>query len=242
MKASEGYKTHPAWGMIQFSRGTFSGIKRLFGSSLERHGTTITLRIWQAQRKHDLGEDWLMAAHGPILAEVEMSAAQFAGLLTTMNIGHGVPCTIHRIDGRAVEEMPEDKREVERVRESFEENLRTLALKLTELLKQAGATLERKDLKAADRKDLRDRIRSIVQDIESGMPFMLQQFERATDKITTAAKAEVDAFITQTATTLGLDRLREMAAFPSPQLADHGTAPADTDPLLPSTDDPCERR
>ena len=199
---------HQSWGMLQFSRVTHGGPTRLFGSSLDNHATTVVLSLWQGRRSHHLSEDWFSG--GDELAKVELSAAQFAGLLTTMNIGHGVPCTIRRLDGKEMPEPPEDLRESERARESFGADVEALMGKLTGLLEQSAKALEQGVPTAAARKDIRARIASVVQDIRLNLPFVLRQFDRATERITTAAKAEVDAFVTQAATALGIERLREL--------------------------------
>lgn len=205
------YEEHPSWGMVQFSRGEFTGKKRLFGSSLERHGSTISLRIFRGSRKHHLSEDWYLAKSLTPLIEVELSAAQFAGLLTTMNVGDGVPCTIRYVEGKKMPDPPDDSREAERVRESFQQHLNGITEQLGKLLDKADVALMQ-PLKAGGRKDLREQLHRIRQEIESNLPFVLHQFERATEKITTAAKSEVDAFVTEAATRLGLAKLRELVS------------------------------
>ena len=208
---SDEFEKHPSWGMAVFSRITFAGKHRLFGSSLENHGSSIVLTIREAQRKHDLSQDWLHSSSRLPVCEVEFSAAQFAALLTTMNIGDGVPCTIRYVDGKARPEPPDDQREVERVQASFKDNLKEITSKLAELMKGADEMLGRKEgLKVGDRKELRHRLDMIRQDIESNLPFVLKQFERATEKVTTSAKAEIDAFVTEAATRLGMERLKTL--------------------------------
>ena len=118
-KSPDGYESHPAWGMVEFSRVEHGGPCRLFGSSLTNHGTTIILRVWEASRKHDCGQDWYHGSIRKELIAVEMSAAQFAGLLTTMNVGNGVPCTIRHVQGVQRPEVPPDPGEMGRVRAAF---------------------------------------------------------------------------------------------------------------------------
>lgn len=203
------YEKHPSWGMAEFSRATHGGPVRLFGSSLKQHATTVVLSIRKGERKHELGQDWYSADEE--LIEVEFSAAQFAALLTTMNIANGVPCTIRRVLMERMPDVPEDLRETERVQESARVRFEGITGSLRELVEQADALLKRGDLKAGERRNTRDLLAKIAQDIEANMPFMLRQFEEATEKIATAAKAEVDAFLTTAATRLGMKRLAEIA-------------------------------
>jgi hypothetical protein len=218
---AEKYEEHPSWGMVEFSRVEHGGTCRLFGSNLTNHGTTIMLRVWQAHRKHDLGQDWIHGGSRELI-EVEMSAAQFAGLLTTMNIGNGVPCTIRHVQGEQRPEVPPDPGEMGRIRAAFRREIEGddsersghggLTTRLRDLMDEAKKVLSKDGtVKVSERKALLDRLEMLEQEIRANMPFMLKQFERATEKVATAAKAEVDAFITHAATRLGMERLRELA-------------------------------
>ncbi len=218
---NEKYEEHPSWGMVEFSRIEHGGDCRLFGSNLTNHGTTIMLRVWQAQRKHDLGQDWMYGGSRELI-EVEMSAAQFAGLLTTMNSGNGVPCTIRRVQGEQRPEVPPDPGEMGRIRAAFRQGIEGddgergghggLTTRLRDLMDEAKKVLSKDGtVKVSERKALLNRLEMLEQEIRMNMPFMLKQFERATEKVATAAKAEVDAFITHAATRLGMERLRELS-------------------------------
>ena len=93
-------ENHPSFVTVQFSR--LSGSKRFFGSSVTSH-SWIRLQIRPATLYHYLGEDSIYATNRS-LVEVDLSPAQFAELLTTMNVGSGVPGTLIRFDGKKVEE------------------------------------------------------------------------------------------------------------------------------------------
>ena len=83
-------ETHPSFGCIQVSR--CSGTVKLFGSPIPRHDHFIALRIHTARRDvWDAGES--VSAKGGII-EVALSEAQWASLLSSLNIGQGTPCTI----------------------------------------------------------------------------------------------------------------------------------------------------
>ena len=226
-KVLDGYESHPSWGMVEFSRVEHGGPCRLFGSSLTNHGTTIILRVREASRKHGLGQDWYHGSHSKELIEVELSAAQFAGLLTTMNIGNGVPCTIRHVQGERRPNVPPDPGEMGRIRSAFRKDIEGddgergghggLTTRLRDLMDDAKQVLSKDGaVKASERKALLHRLEMLEQEIRTNMPFMLKQFERATEKVATAAKAEVDAFITSVATRLGMERLRELSMSGGP--------------------------
>lgn len=207
--------THPSWGMISFSRVTSSGGdgNRLFGSALADHPSSIVLRIRRATRDHALSRDWF-SGRGESLVEVELSPTQFAQLLTTMNVGDGVPCTIRRTaaDGR-VPDPPVEPLERERVQDGFTAAMAEIAQDLKAAAKEANVILTKKTaVTATDRKVLATRIAQIIQEVESNIPFALRQFNAATDKVTTAAKADIDAFVTTAVTLLGFEKLDELRA------------------------------
>ena len=110
---------HPAYGLVQFSR-QHGGSKKLFGSQI-RSDTTIALRIFEGEVQHELSYDRYSHAKNRPIIEVVLSAAQFAELLTTMNMGSGVPCTIEYRDGKDVPPIPEtDKAEAQKIHEGFQ--------------------------------------------------------------------------------------------------------------------------
>lgn len=203
------YKGHPAYGMVRFSRVHGGGKHRLFGSALAEHHTYITLTVMKGERAHDHGQDWYYA--GQPLIEVELSSAQFAELLTSMNVGSGVPCTVRQVQDKRVAPLPDEPVEVERVRDSFKEKMQGLTAQLQSLTDKAEALLKKAPT-AEERKEAAGLLRRIIQEVSQNAPFMLSQFQEASEKISTAAKAEVDAFLTHAAVQLGVKALREQAA------------------------------
>ena len=93
---------HPSFGMLSFSRA-HGGHSNLFGSSIQ-HRDTIHMVLKEGTVSRDLNEDWYLG--GPEIVEVEMSQSQFAELITSMNMGSGVPCTIKFIKGKDVSLNP----------------------------------------------------------------------------------------------------------------------------------------
>jgi hypothetical protein len=84
-------ESHESYGMVEISRYTCNPPQNFFGSSVKHH-SGISLRIHKAIKRRSLAEDRYFA-HGTII-EVDMSAAQFADMVCSPNIGDGVPCTL----------------------------------------------------------------------------------------------------------------------------------------------------
>lgn len=91
-----GDDVHPAFGNITVHRSSVAGGRHggavLFDSEIP-HQETMTIRVQRATRKRDLNHDWIHG-DGKSLLEVEMSMAQWASFVSSINSGSGVPCTI----------------------------------------------------------------------------------------------------------------------------------------------------
>ena len=210
---------HPSYGMVKFSR--ISGDPgRLFGSSLRHHDGFVSLSIGPGQRIHSLHSDHYHGAHRGNHIEVYLSSAQFAELLTTMNVGSGVPCTIRARDGKMIEKAPDVEVEVEKIRTGFKKDMRKFGEEVHTRKNKVAELLGKKTLSKEDRKVILDHMRMIAQHVDSNIPFALSQFEEATEKVVQHAKAEVDAFVSANVMAAGIKSLAVQIseAAPAPQL------------------------
>jgi hypothetical protein len=197
------YQKHESYGMVRFSRITSSGQKNLFGSSIT-HSNTITLTIGRGEVKRDLNREWFFS-HEDIV-EVEMSENQFAELITTLNAGSGIPCTIRRLEGKGIEDPPyENKRQLfeNEFRDDVKKigaNLNTLAVELQQLL----------DEKAPTRvfREFVNKVKMVAQDVCANLPFVQKSFNEAIDKTVTEAKSDIEAFVMNKVTSLGIEALK----------------------------------
>jgi len=186
---------HPSYGMVSFARVSHGGKTRLFGSAIHSHQHTIRLRIAPGRRRHSLSMDWYGSAGFGDLIEVELSAAQFASLLTTMNVGEGVPCTIRHVGGKRMDDPPEVETEQEAVRVGFGEKLAGLIEKLKAAAKDAEARLAKPSLTKADGRAIKEALDLALREIACNLPFVVEQFQEAAERVTTTAKAEIEAFM-----------------------------------------------
>ena len=85
--------THPRWGIIGASRYTTSG-EYLFGSSIKNH-SGIAITISHAIKYDTDGHESLLPEK--TIAEVHLTEYQWGQLVSTLNCGFGVPCTL-RVD------------------------------------------------------------------------------------------------------------------------------------------------
>jgi len=205
---------HPSFCTVQFSR--ISGTRRFFGSSVTSH-SWVALRVHKAKLHHDLARDWVHGKCNPMI-EVYLSSAQFAELLTTMNHGSGVPGTLQSVDGKQIEQLEDIKSETTRVKEHFAKIMKVRASEMKDRTDVIRELLKKPSIGKADREQIADFVSTLLAQFSDSMPFYLDQFDEAAQRVSAQAKAEVDAFITHAVATAGLEVLRAKA----PELAHEG--------------------
>jgi hypothetical protein len=200
-------REHPSYGILHISRvsGGTSAI-RLFGSPLATHYGTIRLTISKGKWIHGLNHDRYFGMSKDFV-EVEMSAAQFADAITSLNMGSGTPCTIRYVGGEHIPEPPDHATEAEHIRDNFESTLGKFTTKAAVYRKRIEELTSKLSQKARD--EIRIALDVIEHQLSSNVPFVVKQFQEATTRITTSAKAEVEAFVTGVVRAAGLQSIAE---------------------------------
>lgn len=192
---------HPSYGMISFSRSFNGGAKRMFGSALTDHSTTISLRVSEAVWKHSLHEDRYYGKTNVSFVEVELTTTQFAELLVSMNLGDGVPCTIRKREYKEVPAPPEIPTEVERIKNTFDKELEGFVQAMRD---RAGNVKElASKLPVKVQKQLDIELGCMIQQLEANIPFVLKQFHDASDRVVSSAKLEIESFALHSLTEAG---------------------------------------
>ena len=200
-------REHESYGILHISRTSGgSGAIRLFGSPLATHYGTIRLTISKGKWIHGLHHDRYYGMSKDFI-EVEMSAAQFADAITSLNMGSGTPCTIRYVGGARVPDPPDHPTEAEHIRDNFENSVGKYTAKAHEYRKVIDKLTSKLPAKAKEQ--IRVALDVIEDQLASNVPFVVKQFQEATTRITTAAKAEVDAFVTGVVRAAGLQSIAE---------------------------------
>ena len=210
-------ETHPSYGMLQISRiHGYTG--SLFGSSVQNHNS-IRLSIHPGKVDRHLNQD-RYDADSTALVEIEMSPAQFAEAITTLNCGPGVPCTIRYLNGKTVEECPAIHKR-EQIKNEFDGEMRRLAERFKDGVSRVQELMKSgKPLSKAQREEVYWLVEKLHQDLNSNIPFIHDQFNEAMDKTVAEAKSEVDAFITHAVVSTGLAALAGEKPVRVPMLED----------------------
>jgi hypothetical protein len=204
----------PTMVQVGFDRQTYSGSVSLFGSSV-KNSNVISLQIHRTDLNRNLSQDWYHAESKPII-EVLMTPLQFSELLTTMNIGFGVPGTLVQHEDERFD-LPEYPSRAEQFKDEVADDLKTVIDKMD----KAGKVLEDmlddpKPMGKREKKELRDLVESYRKLIENHLPFVMNQFSKQMAKTVTEARADVDAFVQDTIVKTGIAELKKQA----PQIED----------------------
>lgn len=196
---------HPAMAMVSFTR--CQGSKNLFGSSIEQQHF-IQLRIKTASVERELSNDWYHSDCRDLI-EVSLTPNQFAELLTSMNVGDGVPCTLNEFNGEHFS-FPKMESKGSQFKREIRDAVKKTVGHMTTAVKDLENLLDRaKPLTKAEKAEVIDKIHSLHKLTEDSLPFILNQFQEQMDKSVVEAKAAVDTFITHTITKTGLTTLKD---------------------------------
>lgn len=205
----EDFKTekHESFAQLSISRRTCSGGVSLYGSSI-KHGNTIAIQIKPSEKQRHLNKDWFHATGIPYI-EIEMSNTQFAEAITSLNMGDGVPCTLTYLNGRRIDDCPEENKRIQFANE-FEEDMKNISSKLDELTKRTMEILtEKKAPTKGDKEEILNVIKMLKQEIRSNIPYIGSLFNEQMDKTVLEAKGEVEAFVNNKVHSLGIEGLKK---------------------------------
>lgn len=194
-----GVEKHPAFCMISASRITSNPGAVLFQSDI-RHQNTVRVRIARADRRRDLHHDWVH--DGQQLIEVEMSEAQWASFVSSMNTS-GVPATLRSTDTEwDIPDLPYAPRLAESMAE-----VRGKAGKLFEQVKDALDEYETVlDNKAGvkERRAALNKLHYTIHNSESNVSFAAKSLSEHAENVVQKARADIEAMVSQEATKLGI--------------------------------------
>lgn len=195
--------SHPSYGMLGFSHVCGSQME-LFGSSI-KHDNVIALELKHADCIRELHEN---RHHGnKTIARVEMSYSQFAELISSFDIGDGIPVTIRYTEKDGIAENPSFIGEREKFQEEFSDLLTEINKEIHDSINSATEILSKKSINKSDREELMNKLKKIEMQMSSNAKFIYKQFNRQMEKTVTEAKGEVEAFVQNKMHSLALEAI-----------------------------------
>lgn len=216
--------THPAFASISAHR--VSGGAVLYGSDFQ-HQHYVTIKVGPARLKRSLASDWHFAELQNYV-EVNLSEAQWAHFVSSMNTGSGTQCTLTDLMGDQIPGLvaPTDRRQ-QFAAEADERMQR--ALRSIEEAKEAVKATGLSQKKQEDLLKKMDRARA---DIGSNLRFVADQFSEHMETTVEHAKAEVEGYMAGATRQLGLQALAAaggLEAIKPMQLTFPGAPTGDTE-------------
>jgi len=197
---------HESFGQIRFSRVNSTGAE-FYGSELTQNNY-ISLEISNSEMIRELTQDRYYNTSIP-LVRLRMSSSQFAELITTMNVGSGVPCTIERLGIKKVDELPENESRKEFVHRKFADRMKMFGDNIRERQTKAKQLVKKKTLSKADQHELQMHLEWLTTEVERNIPFISECFQENMDEVVNEAKLEVENAIQHKINVLGFDALKE---------------------------------
>ncbi len=202
--------THPSFGQISFSRATFGGKHpntNFYGSELPQDHCII-MSVHKSEIDRSLAQDRYYTREVPLI-EVRMTSNQFSELITSLNIGSGVPCTIEWLNQKQVEQVTPPESRKEFVHRKFQDRMTEFAKSIREQQLKARDLVKKKTLSKQDVHDLTHHIEWLTNEVELNIPFFMKCFQETMDEVVIEAKQEVENAIQHKINVLGLAELHK---------------------------------
>lgn len=181
---------HPSYGIVTINRNSSSHKKSLYGSNM-KHNHTICLRIKKSYKQRDINHDWYIPDE--TLMEIEMTPSQWAELMSAIDLGHGVPCTIRYDHGESYEYPPEEtQREI--FQAEFEKDIKKSLESMQTAISRWHELATKKTITKAEREEISNLLASIQRTMTDSIPFIQTEFDDCITKTIEDAKMELETW------------------------------------------------
>lgn len=211
---------HPAFAQISANR--VSGRTVLYGSDFQ-HNSFVRISIRGSKLRRSLANDWPHASLSPYI-EVDLSEAQWAHFVSSLNVGMGSQCTLVSRNGEDIPglKLPADRR----AQFQFESDERWQ--KALQSMTSLRDTIKDSGLSKSKQADLLRKLESVYMNVTANQQYVADQFSEHMDATVEKAKAEVDGYIMGATRQLGLQAIAAGKAAGVEPL--HLTFPASASP------------
>lgn len=192
MKMFQQKETHPSYGMLGFYRVTHGGALPLFGSSI-KHRDTLRLVLKTGSVSRELNTDWYYG--DKTLFEVEMSATQFADLITNMNFGDGVPVTIVRTENNWDIPICPFVSKADIHKQEFSDSLDKVHKDTQDLIQSVAEKFSsKKSFNKKEQEEILRTLNRISMNIGCNQTYQVKAFTEQMERTVTESKGEIESF------------------------------------------------
>jgi len=197
---------HESFAMMSFTRVQSNKGEVMHGSNI-KHSTFIRMDLKHSSMRRGLNHDWYYG--DKLIASVEMSQNQFAELITSMNMGDGIPVTLKRTERDGQMEDPKFQVVTDLHEDEMKDMTSRVAENGDELLEKMKNLFSGSTVKKADRNELIKDLEAVLRDIQANMPYVEDCFRETMDKVVTDAKGTIEAFYQHRVVEAGLEALSD---------------------------------
>jgi hypothetical protein len=184
---------HPAFGAVSIRRQSTRG-HNLFMSNIP-HSEVFILEIDRASMDRRLNQDSIFPIGDPVV-RVAMTPAQLGEMMGSAASGRQVPCTLERIANERVPYI-EAERTTKRFGREASEKLAAIRAAVARMVPETDEKLQEAKVSGKRREDILSTLTAIQGEIESGLPFMLEQFYATLEGMVDEARAQATSFMTE---------------------------------------------
>jgi len=190
---------HPAFGKIR--AGRVEGLAALYGSDFE-HQRYIRIKIGPSRLERSLSDDSYFTTNEGYI-EVDLSEAQWATFVSSLNVSQGVPCTVAYRDGKPIPGLPKPESRTQQFGGELKERMARAAQRLQEVEDLVAAS----GLSKAKQAEMRASLDHARMDIGVHAEFVVGRFDEHMEQTVEAAKTEVNAYLLGSIQRAGLEAL-----------------------------------
>lgn len=202
--------THPAFAVIGASR--VNGSTNLFDSSV-KHSGFIRLHIRRAELQESSGcGRWIFG--GQRLIEVEMSEAQWVALISRMNMGEGVPCTLNTVMGEQMPLLPKSANPAEVLHDHAAAAVESVRERQAEAVKSIRDLVGDR-LPAKVMAELEKSLDRLTRDADTSAEFYRKRLNEEAERLVNEAKIELDATLSAATSRFGVATINQLAQIMS---------------------------
>lgn len=172
-----------------------AGLSRVSGRNDSMHGTDvphngwIELTIYKGTVRRDLHQEWYSADERYVT--VQLTHSQFSEMISNMNCGYGVPCTVKSLMGvRMLPPEPVDRSG--QFSEEFKKDMENVADRLNKAIGEMKDLCEKNGATKKEKAAILSELKMVKQNIGSNMPFVEKQFGRCMTKAVDDAKRNIE--------------------------------------------------
>ncbi|MCL2931932.1 MAG: hypothetical protein MGG11_06510 [Trichodesmium sp. MAG_R03] len=195
---------HPAQGMISFSK--VQGNRDCFGSDVSL-GSHIILTVSTAIKRRHTNNNYYSIDRN--IVKVRMTHHQFAELITSLNNGDGIPCTIEWMNNKSVEDYKNNDSTIIEFNSDYQSTLKECMEQLNSIQNNIDQLSKSSRVGKKDITNLQRLISNLSTNLKSNLPFLESRFHEEMVKKYNQVKIEATTWLDNKLYNLGLKQAND---------------------------------